>query len=190
MSVTNTDIQQLVAGAFLSRGFDLTSKFSDGMITAKAIGDGVAGELHDSGIVTVPAHAGGTYHVSELSEAGMSSKIRDSLAKSGIRFDNKFAWSDRMHRALAKGITTTILKQSIVSIPTDASGTFKLVGLTRGEVESALRAALSGEGFVLEGDYARAGDLAYAAAVGVTNGVNGKAQVSGSFTPGGNYKIE
>lgn len=190
MPVSNTEITQLVASAMIGRGFNLEGKFSSGMRTAKAIGDGVAGELHDSGLVSVPAHAGGTYKVSQLSGSGMSSKIRASLAASGIRFDNEFAWSDRMHRALAKGITSTILQQSKVSIPTDASGTFKLVGLTRGVLESAIRQALSAEGFRLDGVYSRGGDLAYAAAVGVTNGVNGKAQVSGSFTPGGIYKIE
>lgn len=181
-------LESLLMGAFGGR-LVLTGDHAKGGLIPKAIAIGVVNELKGSAKVVVPAHAGGTYPVTELSESGMSQKVLQSLQGGGIKTENPFCKAGIIPLAVAKGVTSAVLASMVVSIPVDGSGEFKLTGLSAGAIESGIKSKLS-EVLTLGGMYAKGGVIAEAAAPVIASYLNANAVVSGSFAPGGTYSVQ
>lgn len=181
-------LEAQLRSAFSGKGLVLDGPHAKGGTLPAAIADGVVKEIKASAIVVVPARAGGTYQVTGLSESGMSAKVLQKLKGLGIKTDAQFCKAGIVPVAIAKAVTGAILSAMKVSIPTDGSGEFHLAGLSGSDLESRIAGALSAE-LTLTGVHAKAGIIAAAAGPALASYLNSNAVVSGSFTPGGIYKV-
>ncbi len=185
LSVSTAE-RSLVAG-MTSAGFVLNVEHSKAGWIPAAIADGVINELLDSGKVTVPSRAGGTYAVSSLSMSGMESKIRAALSGQGVNLDNPHCKAGEIARAVSKAVCSEVFAKLKVTIPTDGIGTFQLRGLNATALKEAINAELSAE-LTLTGPHAKAGWIG-AAVAPLCGHINMSAVVMGNFMPGGVYPI-
>jgi hypothetical protein len=182
-------LESILIGAFSGTELVLEGDHAKGDRTPKAIAEGVVSEIKASAVVIVPPHAGGTYQVTGLSESGMSAKVLQKLKAEGINTDNEHCKAGIIPTAIAKAVTGAVLASMKVSIPTDGSGSFNLSGLSGSDLQARIAAELSTV-LTLNGPHAKGGLIALAAGPALASYLNSNAVISGSFTPGGTYKVQ
>lgn len=186
MALSASSLENKVRANLTSLGFTFGGSYSRAHDLAKAVGVGVVGEINATAVVIVPTHAGSTFKVTDLSESGMFTKIKNELTARGFSFGNH-SRGNVIPLVIAKAVTDEVLSKCTVSIPYDGSGTYQIIGLLAASLESAIIAGLRGQGFNIE--YGDSGHMANAVANAVADEVNSSAVVSGSFAGGGTFPV-
>jgi len=83
---------------------------------------------------------------------------------------------------VANAVTAQVLGSCAATVPLDGVGTFQVTVLSQLSLESTIKAEFESAGIVLLGTDSRSQNLCYAAAVAVTERVNGDATITGSWS--------